>query len=180
VKAFRKNLPENLKGYGATLDSSSDSSEDLTVQIVDTTARLNSNKTLRDRLQKLLAERPGKLGELLEIERELARVQGEIDATESILAAMRLRVAMADLTLGYQAMASPVSQSVWRPVGEAFGSFVPNISYSIAFIVQLVSSLLVWVLLIGASIWGALRLMGRRKPKRAAAPRPQPPVPPPG
>lgn len=79
IKPFLDGLPESLKPFEATVDASNTSSEDLTVQIVDTSARLNSSKMLRERLNALLKDRPGKLSDLLDIERELARVQAEID-----------------------------------------------------------------------------------------------------
>lgn len=76
VRTFRAGMVDGLKPFNATLDSNSDSAEDLTVNIVDSEARLRSLKTMRDRLEQLLRDRPGKLGDLLEIEREFARVQG--------------------------------------------------------------------------------------------------------
>src|SRR5262249_18793944 len=99
MKTFLEGLPQSLKPFDATVDSSNTSSEDLTVQIVDTSARLNSSKMLRERLNGLLKDRPGKLADLLDIERELARVQADIDSKESVIAALKARVNMSTLTL---------------------------------------------------------------------------------
>jgi hypothetical protein len=171
VAAFKGGMAEGLKPFGAELDSNNTSSEDLTVQLIDTTARLNSAKTLRDRLQQLLSERPGKLGELLEIERELARVQAEIDSTESILAAMRLRVDMSALTLSYQAKYDAVSESIWRPLGDAFGSFVPSLVGSLAAVVLFVAGVLPWLLIVAGLVWFVAWLVRwvRRRPRGKAA-----------
>ncbi len=170
VKSFQAGMPESLKGFGAELDASTSTAEDLTVQILDTSARLDSAKTLRDRLQQLLADRPGRLADLLEIERELARVQADIDSTESILAAMRLRVAMSTLTLSYTAKYSAVSQSVWRPLSDAFADFVPNIVASLAAIVAFISSVALWLVLTAAVVWLVLWRMRRRKKPAKPAP----------
>lgn len=170
VESFKANMPDSLKGFGAELDSNNTTSEDLTVQILDTSARLNSAKTLRDRLQALLADRPGRLSDLLEIERELARVQAEIDSTESILAAMRLRVAMSQLTLNYQPKYSAVSESIWRPLGDAFSSFLPNVVSSLAAIIEFISSILLWLILAAAVIWLFLWRFGRRRKKAPVLP----------
>ncbi len=169
IDKFRAGLEEGLKPFGATLSSSNTSAEDLTTQIIDTTATLTSAKTLRERLQQLLADRPGKLSDLLEIERELARVQRQIDSTESILAAMKLRVSMSTLTLSYEAKYSAVSQSIWRPLGDAFSSFAPNLAGSLAGIVNFISSVLLWLVLAGGVVWFVVWRMGR-KPKPAAKP----------
>jgi len=146
---------------------------------VDGEARLNSMKTMRDRLQALLRDRPGKLSDLLEIERELARVQADIDSRESVLAALKLRVAMSSLTLSYTPKYTAVSESIWRPLGDAFSGFMPNIAATLAAIIVFVSEILPVVVIGGLLIWLALWLFGRRRRKAkpassagASAPRP--------
>ncbi|RYG30319.1 MAG: DUF4349 domain-containing protein [Burkholderiales bacterium] len=173
VKTFRAGMVDGLKPFNATLDSNSDSAEDLTVNIVDSEARLRSLKTMRDRLEQLLRDRPGKLGDLLEIEREYARVQGEIDSSESILAQMKLRVAMSVMTLNYTASYPPGSESVWRPVGDAFGGFEASFAGAFAAIVRFVAEILPVVIIGGLAVWGVigvLRWRGRRNKKPVAAP----------
>jgi hypothetical protein len=169
IEAFRTGLPDSLKPYSASIDSSTSTAEDLTTQIVDTSARLNSSKTLRDRMQKLLAERPGKLADLIEIERELARVQAEIDSTESILAAMRLRVAMSDLQVNYEPKFSAASESIWRPLGDAFSDFLPNVAGSLAGIVRFISETLLWIVFLGGIIALVVWRWRKRGAKRRAA-----------
>lgn len=169
IESFRESIPENLAPFDATLDSSESTAEDLTTRIIDTTSMLESRKTLRDRLQQLLADRPGKLSDLLEIERELARVQQQIDSTESILAAMKLRVSMSVLTLSYQARYTAASESIWRPLGNAIEGFLGNVVESFAALVNLLSGLLVWLILLGAIVWVVLWRLKRRKRSGAAS-----------
>ena len=177
IEKFREGIPASLEPFNADLDSSDSTAEDLTSTILDTTAMLNSRKTLRDRLQQLLADRPGKLADLLEIERELARVQQQIDSTESILAAMKQRVSMSVLTLNYSAKYSAVSESIWRPLGAAFDDFLGNVVGSIAWLVNFVSEILVLLLVIGGIIWfGLWRWSKRGRKKTAAAPAASGPV----
>jgi hypothetical protein len=168
VARFRTGLQDGLSPFGAVLDSSETSSEDLTVQIIDTSVRLETNRSLRNRLQALLRDRPGKLADLLEIERELARVQGEIDSTESILTAMRSRVSMSSITLAYQPRYSPVSGSVWRPLGDAVSGVIPGLVGSLAAIVTFVSWAAPWVIALGLVFWLAWRGWGvvRRRTRR--------------
>jgi len=173
IKSFRASMVDGLKPFNATLDSNSDSAEDLTVNIVDSEARLRSLKTMRDRLEQLLRDRPGKLSDLLEIEREFARVQAEIDSSESILAQMKLRVAMSVMTLSYTASYPPGSESVWRPVGDAFGGFEASFAGAFAAIISFIAEILPVVIIGGLVIWGVVTLLrwrGRRKKKPVAAP----------
>ena len=167
IKLFLDGLPESLKPFEASVDASNTSSEDLTVQIVDTSARLNSSKMLRERLNALLKDRPGKLSDLLDIERELARVQAEIDSTESVIAALKARVGMSTLTISYEPKTSAVSESVWRPLSSAFRGFLPNIVGSLAGLVEFVSAALIWIVIIGGAVWFLLSRF--RKPGRARA-----------
>ncbi len=162
LKTFLDGLPETLKPFDAVLDASNTMSEDLTVQIVDTSARLNSSKMLRERLNGLLKDRPGKLSDLLDIERELARVQAEIDSTESVIAALKARVAMSVLTLNYEARYTAVSRSIWRPLADAFSGFLPNLVNSLASVIQFISQALLWIVLLAGLIWGGLALLRRR------------------
>jgi hypothetical protein len=169
VRSFETGVENGLKPFDGTLDSNSRSGEDLTVQIVDGEARLNSMKTMRDRLQALLKDRPGKLSDLLEIERELARVQADIDSRESVLAALKLRVAMSTLTLDYKPKYTAVSESIWRPLGDAFSNFAPNFAQTLAWIVEFIGSILPVVIFGGLGVWLLVilfRWLGkRRKPK---------------
>ena len=174
IKPFLDGLPESLKPFEASVDASNTASEDLTVQIVDTSARLNSSKMLRERLNALLKDRPGKLSDLLDIERELARVQGEIDSTESVIAALKARVGMSTLTISYEPKTSAVSESVWRPLSNAFRGFLPNIVGSLAGLVEFVSAALIWIAILGLVGWFLFRWF-RRTGRAKLASRSDPP-----
>ena len=136
--------------------------EDLTVSIIDTDARLKAQETLRGRLEKLLESRPGELKDVLETERELARVNGEIDSLASSLAALRVRVDMSQLSVSYETKRNPVSQGALSPLGDAFGSFFYNLSSAIAAVITAFAVGLPWLMLIGALLWIWLRLIWPR------------------
>lgn len=166
LKGFRGGLSGDAKAAGGRVTSSNVSSEDLSRQIVDTEARLRAMTTLRDRLQALLADRPGKLSDLVEIERELARVQGDIDSTTSQLAVMRGRVAMSEVTLNYQSRGVLAPRGVWSPLVGAFTDFIGIVAFTLAAMVRLVAWLLPWVLVGGGLLW----LFRKRLPKRLRLP----------
>jgi hypothetical protein len=180
IKSFQGSMPGSLKQFEATLDNNNETAEDLTVQIVDSEARLRSMKTMRDRLQELLRDRPGRLSDLLEIEREFARVQADIDSHESVLAALRLRVQMSVLSLNYQPKYTAASESIWRPLGDAFGNFVPNMAATLAAIVEFIGEILPVVLVLALVVWLAMlffRWLGRRRKPKASPLTPKPATP---
>lgn len=153
LRQFRERLASQAKEADGRIYRAEVTSEDLSRDIVDTEAALRAKITLRDRLQALLASRPGKLADLIEVERELARVQGEIDATQSQLAVMRSRVAMSTVTLHYRSASVLAPQGVWSPLHEAFGDVLGIIALNIAVMVRVTASILPWALLVAGLLW---------------------------
>ncbi len=170
VRSFEQGVNEGLKPFGASVYSNNRSAEELTAQIVDNEARLRSMVAHRDALQKMIEDKPGRLADLLEIEQSLAQAQGDIDARQSLLAALKLRVSMSIVNFSYQAEYAPASQSIWRPVTDAFGDFAPAFARTVGGIIRLVAAalpLLVFgALAIGAGMLG-LRAWSRGRVKRA-------------
>ena len=72
--------------------------QDVTAQVVDVEARLGTLRTVRDRLRGYLAQAAATT-DLVTIERELARVQGEIDQLEAHQRMLSTRVELAELRL---------------------------------------------------------------------------------
>lgn len=168
---FRRGLAVDAKGAGGRLVRSQVSSEDLSRQIVDTEAMLRAKITLRDRLQALLASRPGKLADLVELERELSKVQGELDAAQSELTMMRQRVATSDVTISYESGGVLAPQGVWSPIGKALSDFLGILAATVALLINVIAWTLPWLLLGGLLIWALrkrLKWPWRRKQKPAA------------
>jgi len=170
VRAFEKGVSDGLKPFGASVYSNNRSAEELTAQIVDNEARLRSMTAHRDALQKMVEDKPGRLSDLLEIQKALAQAQGDIDARQSLLAALKLRVSMSVVNFSYQAEYAAASQSIWRPVTDAFGDFVPAFARTIGAVIRFVAAVLP-VLVIGALVIAgglfALRAWSRSRARRA-------------
>jgi hypothetical protein len=170
LQRFMKSVQSDTLGAAGRVTSLSTTTEDLTREIVDTEATLRAKRALRDRLQQLLATRPGSLSDLLGVERELSRVQGEIDSTESNLTAMRTRVAMAALTIEYGSSASGVAGGTFTPLRLAIEEFIVAAVESTATLVTVVGALLPWVVVLTIAVW--LLIRRRRRARRAASAEP--------
>jgi hypothetical protein len=72
---------------------------DITDQYVDTEARLASDQQLEKRLLELATEKNGNLEQILAVERELARVRGEIESFQGHLKLWNDQVSLSTLTL---------------------------------------------------------------------------------
>lgn len=81
------------------VETVSSSAQDVGEEFVDITARVANARRLEDRLLSLLANRTGKLDEVLRVERELARIREEIERYEGRLRYLSSRVATSTLTI---------------------------------------------------------------------------------
>jgi hypothetical protein len=106
------------------------------------------------------------LGELLETERELARINGEIDSLTSTLKALRQRVDMSQLAVSYETRRDPISPGVLAPLSEAFSRFFYDLSRAVAAVVTAFAVGLPWLLLIGLLLWIWLSLIWPRLRRR--------------
>jgi hypothetical protein len=81
-----------------SVENRSYSSTDVTEQVVDLDARRKNLAAVRDRLRSLL-ERAANVGEMVAVERELARVQGDLDALDARLKHLRATTSLSEVTV---------------------------------------------------------------------------------
>jgi hypothetical protein len=89
-----------MQALGRVLDRRLEN-QDVTEQYVDTEARLKNRLVLRDRLRTLL-DQATEVKDLLAIETELNRVQGDIDSMTARLQALQGQIDFAALDLSFQ------------------------------------------------------------------------------
>ena len=165
VDRFRNGLGREIDAAAGEIRDSRVTTEDLTRSFVDTEAGVRARRLLQGRLEQLIASRPGNLQQLLELERELARVQGEIDTMQSNLEVMRARVRMSNVTLNYASRGAAITDRSLNPLVRAARDFVGNLALSLSVIVDLLSMLLPWLVLVALGAWGVL-VWRRRRPRR--------------
>ena len=164
LESFKSQIQSSVKDANGDLTNSSVNAEDLTRQILDTDARLKAKKTLRRRLENHLETRDAKLGDLLAMERELARVQGEIESATSTLLVLKKRVSMSVVDINYQSKSVAVSSKSVSPIVRALKDFVGDISYGLASVIRFFAAILPWLIfVILPGIWLIRRFWrGRR------------------
>ena len=172
---FKSEIQASIKDAKGKMTNNTVSAEDLTRQILDTGARLKAQKTLRDRLLSHLATRDAKLNDLLALERELARVQGQIESATSTLNVLQKRVSMSMVTISYQGETLAVSQRSVSPVVRAIKNFVNIFSQSLAAVISIMAGILPWLIfVILPGIWLFRKLWRRRQTRKAANPKSSP------
>lgn len=108
-----------LAGLGK-LESVNVNAEDVGEEFTDVTARMGNARRLEARLIDLLATRTGKLKDVLDVERELARVREEIDRYEGRLRYLRAHAVLSTLTIYVHEPLPVVGHAGSSVMGEAF------------------------------------------------------------
>ena len=101
VKVPSERFDEALSGLApiGKVESVNVSAQDVGEEYVDIAARVENSHRLEARLVNLLANRTGKLQDVLTVERELARVREEIERYEGRMRYLRARVSLSTLTI---------------------------------------------------------------------------------
>jgi hypothetical protein len=175
LRTFMGGISAEVDAAGGRVTAQNTTTEDLTRQIVDTEAHVRAQQTLRESLQDLLRTQRGRLADLLEVERELARVQADIDSAQSMLAVMRTRVAMSELTIQYQSAPRSVGSDTFEPLRDAFAGFLRIIVGGFAVIVTLIAMLVPVAVVVVPAVWLILAWRRRRRAQERARTEPETP-----
>ena len=160
---FISGLKADVAEADGRIANENTSVEDLTRSILDTDARLKAKRVLRTRLEKLLETRNAELPDLLALERELARVQAEIESATANLKALRARVSMSVVNITYTSERVAVSRSSVSPIGSALKDFVGIVSSGLANVIRFFGAILPWMIFVIIPGLFALRWFWRRR-----------------
>jgi hypothetical protein len=138
------------------VESESQSGQDVSKQYIDLMARLANARNIAERLTHLLAERTGKLSDVLAVETELGRVQGEIEQMEAERKNTEAQVAYASLELNvsenYKAQLRVAPDSTlnrFRNAAiEGYRSMAGSVIGAALFVIAYTPSVLLWVALL--------------------------------
>lgn len=166
-EAYKKSLASDSETAGGKLTGSTVNAEDLTIAISDSGAKLNALKTLRTRLLGLLETKGSELKDLIAVERELARVQGQIEGSTARLRILRTRVSMSQVHINYETKAVAASRSSFTPIKHALNDFIGTVASGFAGVIRFTAFILPWLLVGIPLLWGVRRLWRRQKAKKA-------------
>lgn len=150
------------------------SSEEVTSQVVDLDARLKNARETEAQLTEILRTRTGKVGDVLDVEREISRVRGEIESMEADQKSLRDRIAYASIGLNlseeYQAQLgdapSGARRELWNALVDGYHAAAGGLLKTFEFLLAVGPSLLIWA----AILFWPMRWARRRwRAWRAAA-----------
>jgi hypothetical protein len=149
-----------IKALGR-LENESQSGEDVTRQHADLAARLKTARETEERFRAILQQRTGKLSDVLEVERSIARVRGEIESMEAEQKALEHRVDFASVEIQlseeYKAQLGSPADSVSTRIYNAFVAGYRNATETLLgfllFFEEYGPSLAIWLVVLALPIF---------------------------
>jgi hypothetical protein len=152
------------------VESVSVSAEDVGEEYADVEARVANARRLEARLLDLLERRTGRLEELLQLEREVARVREEIERYEGRMRYLRTRASVSTLMVTLhepEALIGPRAGE--QPIRDAFRQAWENFVYLVAGLIA-ASGVLLPLALLAFLAWRLVRRFRRRERAGPATP----------
>jgi len=153
------------------IESVNVSAEDVGEEFVDVTARAANARRLEERLIQVLETKTGKLKDVLDVERELARVREEIERMDGRLRYLRARTSVSSLSITvhepYPVVGQRGSSSV---IGEAFKQSWRNFVQFTARLIAALGTIIPTIIILVATVAGVILVLRRLTKKGPQTP----------
>jgi chromosome segregation ATPase len=158
-----------LRALGQSTEESQ-GGENVSAQMIDLDARLKNSRNTEARLTEMLKNRTGNVGDVLDVEREIARVRGEIEQLDAQRKQLQDRVTYATITLSVseerQARLDTGTLTIGAQLRNAFVGGMQNVYESAAgallTLLRVAPVLTFWVIVLWWPIRRGLRAMRTR------------------
>ena len=148
-----------------------ENTRDVTAQYVDLEARIANQKRLEERILGVLDEVKGKINDVLQVEKELARVRETIERLEGQMRVLKDKVTMATLTVHVREdkdYVPPQALSFGDSIGDIWGKSIDALMAFAKGVVLVVVAIFPWLLVILPPLYILYRLVRRWIAKRFA------------
>lgn len=143
------------------VENEAQSGEEVSQQHADLVARLKTSRETEERFQDILKQRTGNIRDVLEVEQNIARVRGDIEAMEAEQKALEHRVDFAtvevQLSEQYKAQLAPPADSVSARVHNAFVAGYHNATETllgfVLFAEEYGPMLVIWLAVLAIPVW---------------------------
>ena len=148
VEIFLSGLAKN----GEIMQHGRDS-EDKTSQVVDTDARIKNLTELRDRLRAMLADKAAKFKDIIDVERELANTQSQLDSMMSMRKVLSQETDLVAVNIDFVATQGITEQGFFAPVARALKDAGRVMMESFGSVITFFMSAIPWLLIGIPFIW---------------------------
>jgi hypothetical protein len=143
---------DGLAKNGEVLQHGRDS-EDKTNQVVDTDARIKNLTELRDRLRLMLVDKSAKFKDIIDVERELANTQSQLDSMLSMRKILSQETDLVAVNINFSAAQGITEQGFFAPVARALKDAGSVMMESFGSVITFVMSAVPWLLIGVPIIW---------------------------
>jgi len=140
--------------------------EDKTHQVVDTEARIKNLTELRDRLRLMLTDKSARFKDIIEVERELASTQSQLESLLSMRKVLALETDLVEMHVSFSAKQGITQQGFFAPVVNAVKKAGHVMVESLAKLITFVVNLLPW-LVFGIPVLLVLRKLWRKSKQKS-------------
>jgi hypothetical protein len=138
--------------------------EDKTVAVLDADKRLEVKTALRERLTAMLRDSSAKsAADLAAIEKELAQVQGDIEAGIAQREYLRTITETVRIDIAYDGRRVVVAGYDFSPIKNSVDGISQTLIASVGWLIWFLAALVPWVPAIVFAVWGIRRWMHRRR-----------------
>lgn len=137
--------------------------EDKTDEVIDADARIANLTELRDRLRRMLADKPAQIKDVLEIEKQLAETQAQLDTINGVRKSLSKQTDMVAVQIELRAAATMSEQSAFAPVARAWNEAGEVIMSSAGGLITFVAAVLPWLVILVPLFWFIRKLWRGRK-----------------
>lgn len=121
-------------------------SEDKTDAVIDTEARIKNLTDLRDRLRVMLQDKSAKFRDVIEIERELANTQAQLDSLHGIRKVLAQETELVAVNIEFSASQSVTEKGFIAPVAKALDNAGRIMMESLANVITFIMTALPWLI----------------------------------
>ena len=139
--------------------------QDVTEEFVDLEAQISNKKRLEERIVKLIEDTAGEIKDVIEVERELGRVRGEVEQMEGRLRFLTNRTELTTVTIVAREVQDYVPPQAPTFVNRIQQAWVDSLRALRVFGEQLVVAIVYafpWIVVLGAVLVPAFLYVGKR------------------
>jgi len=136
-------------------------SEDRTGTVIDVEAKIKNLTGFRNRLRAMLATHSASLKDVIEVERELSRVQAELDGFTTRRRVLANETEKVAVEIDFRSKRSIARTGILAPIAVAWQDAGSVLSVSIANLITFIVAVIPWLLLVVPAFWIVVKLFRR-------------------
>ena len=122
--------------------------EDKTDQVIDADARIANLTELRNRLRRMLAEKPAQIKDVIEIEKQLAETQSSLEAISGVRKSLSKQTDFVALDITFRSAQEISKTGFFSPVASAWNDAGSVLMASLGGLITFIAALLPWLLIL--------------------------------